>query len=74
MSKKINVDGDEYDLESFNQDAKVILKKLQQTNKKIQDNKKMCALLMRAKKSYMSELKQEIIKGKSGVDVASLFD
>ena len=74
MSKKINVDGDEYDLGNFNQDAKVILKKLKHTNKKIQDNKKMCALLMRAKKSYMSELKQEIIKGKSGVDVASLFD
>ena len=74
MPQKINVDGVEYDFGSFNQDAKALLKKLQHTNKKIQDNKKMCALLTRAKKSYMNELKQEIIAGKSGVDVASLFD
>ena len=41
MPQKINVDGVEYDFGSFNQDAKALLKKLQHTNKKIQDNKKM---------------------------------
>jgi hypothetical protein len=33
----------------------------------------MKALLTRAKNSYVDELKREIIKGKSGVDLGALF-
>jgi hypothetical protein len=36
--------------------------------------KNLLAIFTRAKRSYIAELKREIIKGKSGVDIASLFD
>ena len=74
MSQKINVDGVEYDFESLSPGAKAILEKLQHTDKQIQDTTNLCALLTRAKKSYIQELKREMIEGKSGVDIASLFD
>ena len=74
MSQKINIDGVEYDFESLSQKAKDILEKLQHTDTQIQDNKNLSALLTRAKNSYIHELKREMIEGKSGVDIASLFD
>ena len=74
MSQKINIDGVEYDFESLSPEAKAILEKLQHTDTQIQDNKNLSALLTRAKNSYVRELKREMIEGKSGVDIASLFD
>ena len=74
MSQKINIDGVEYDFESLSPEAKAILEKLQHTDTQIQDKKNLSALLTRAKNSYVHELKREMIEGKSGVDIASLFD
>ena len=74
MSQKINIDGVEYDFESLSPEAKAILEKLEHTETQIQDNKNLSALLTRAKNSYIHELKREMIEGKSGVDIASLFD
>ena len=74
MSQKINIDGVEYDFESLNPEAKAILEKLQHTETQIQDKQNLSALLTRAKNSYIQELKREMIEGKSGVDIASLFD
>ena len=74
MPQKIKIDGVEHDLDSLSEEAKAILEKLQHTDTQIQDTKNLSALLTRAKKSYIQELKREMIKGKSGVDIASLFD
>ncbi len=74
MSKKINIDGVEYDLDSLSPEAKAILGKLQHTDTQIKDTTNLCALLTRAKNSYVQDLKREMIEGKSGVDIASLFD
>jgi hypothetical protein len=74
MSQKIQIDGVEHDLDSLSQEAKGILEKLRHTDKQIQDITNLCALLTRAKKSYIQDLKREMIEGKSGVDIASLFD
>ena len=74
MSQKIKIDGVEHDLDSLSQEAKDILEKLQHTDKQIQDTTNLGKLLTRAKNSYIQELKREMIEGKSGVDIASLFD
>ena len=74
MSQKINIDGVEYDFESFSPEAKAILEKFQHTETQIRDKQNLGALLTRAKNSYIQELKREMIEGKSGVDIASLFD
>ena len=74
MSQKIEIDGVEHHFDSLGKEAKAILEKLQHIEKQIQDTTNLCALLTRAKKSYIQELKREMIEGKSGVDIASLFD
>ena len=74
MSKKLNIDGVEYDFDSLSQEAKAILEKLQHTDTQIQETTNLSALLTRAKNSYIHELKREMIEWKSGIDIASLFD
>jgi uncharacterized Zn-finger protein len=74
MSQKIKIDGVEYDFESLSPVAKDIIEKLQHTETQIQDKQNLSALLTRSKNSYIHELKREMVEGKSGVDIASLFD
>ena len=74
MSQKIKIDDVEHDVNSLSENAKALVEKLQHTDKQIQDTTNLCALLNRAKKSYIQDLKREMIQGKSGVDIASLFD
>lgn len=74
MAKKINIDGIEHDLDNLSQTAKAILEKIQHADTQIQEMTSLYTVLTRAKKSYIGELKREMIEGKSGVDIASLFD
>ena len=74
MTQKINIDGIEHGLNTLSDDAKKLVARLQNTNACIHEMKNLLAIFIRAKRSYISELKREIIKGKSGVDIASLFD
>ena len=74
MSQKINIDGIEYGLDTLSDDAKKNVAGIQGTDTRIHEMENLRAIFTRAKRSYIDELKREIIKGKSGVDIASLFD
>ena len=74
MSQKINVDSIEYGLDALSDDAKKFVARVQDTDACIHEMENLRAIFTRAKRSYIDELKREIIKGKSGVDIASLFD
>ena len=74
MTQKINIDGIEHGLDTLSDDAKNFVARLQNTDVCIHEMKNLLAIFTRAKRSYIAELKREIIKGKSGVDIASLFD
>ena len=74
MTQKINIDGIEYGLDTLSDDTKKLVERLQDTDACIYEMKNLLAIFTRAKQSYIAELKREIIKGKSGVDIASLFD
>ena len=74
MPQKINIDGIEYGLDTLSDDAKKNVAGIQGTDTRIHEMENLRAIFTRAKRSYIDELKREIIKGKSGVDIASLFD
>lgn len=74
MTQRINLDGVEYETSSLTDNTKSIFVSLQEASARIQELQNLQAILTRAKRSYIDELKREIIKGKSGVDVAALFD
>jgi len=74
MVNKLVFDNVEYVLNDQNQSVKSLVLKLDNTDKEIQKKTNLYAVFTRAKNSYVQELKREMIAGKSGVDIASLFD
>ena len=66
MAQKINIDNQEYDLTDLSDQGKANLLSLQFTNERLQELNNMQALLQRAKNSYISSLKKEIISQKAG--------
>ena len=73
MQKRINLDGIEYDTSRLSDEAKKILVAYAHVNQRLQEALNMRAILTRAKNSYVSELKSEMVKGKTGLDLSDLF-
>jgi hypothetical protein len=69
----LRLDGVDYDDALLSDQGQAQLASLRFVDAQIADMKNMTALLTRAKKSYVYELKNEIIKAKSGVDLSALF-
>ena len=69
----LQLDGVDYDDAQLSDQGQAQLASLRFVDAQIADLKNMTALLTRAKKSYVFELKNEIIKAKSGVDLSALF-
>ena len=67
MNNKINLDGKEYDVANFSEKDKATFNSLQFVNIKIDQLVDMQALLKRAKKSYIEDLKQEVLATKAGL-------
>ncbi len=73
MSKKLRFDGVDYDTSSLSAEGQAQLALLRFADQQISDLKNMQALLRRAKRAYTTDLENEIIKSKTGVDMSSLF-
>ena len=66
MDQTINIDGKEYDAANLSDNDKARLVSLQYVNTQIKERQNMLALLNRAKKSYIDDLKQEVLSTKAG--------
>ena len=64
--KKISFEGKEYELEQLSDQAKNISKSLKLIDDKIRENANIQALLTKAKRAYISELKTEMLSSKAG--------
>ena len=70
----LRLDGEVYDLSKASEEAKTLVARLQQLERLFEEKSNMMALLTKAKNAYIAELKTEIIKNKTGVDLSTLFD
>ncbi|HEV8034169.1 hypothetical protein [Yoonia sp.] len=70
----LRLDGEDYDLFNASDEAKALVVRLQQLDRLFEEKNNLMALLTRAKNAYIADLKTEIIKSKTGVDLSSLFD
>lgn len=73
MSQRFRIDGVEYDTAALTQEGKDIVAKLTFARLQQQELSNQIALLTKAKNAYISDLKTEIIQGRTGVDLGSLF-
>lgn len=70
----LRLDGEDYDLSKASDEAKAIVARLQHLDRLFEEKTNLMALLTKAKNAYIADLKTEIIKNKTGVDLSSLFD
>tara|TARA_B100000900_G_C19968450_1_gene468749 strand:- start:227 stop:445 length:219 start_codon:yes stop_codon:yes gene_type:complete len=67
MSKKIKIDDQEYELDQLTDKAKSTIKALKFVTERIKELDNMRILLRRAKNSYVSGIKKEMISNKAGL-------
>lgn len=70
----LRLDGEDYDLSKASDEAKELVARLQHLDRLFEEKSNLMALLTKAKNAYIADLKTEIIKEKTGVDLSSLFD
>lgn len=73
MNQRFRIDGVEYAAESLSQDGRDLVARLIFARLQQQELSNQLALLTKAKNAYIAELKTEIIQGRTGVDLGTLF-
>ena len=73
MSPRFRIDGVEHATEDLSQEGRDLVALLTFTRLTLQEMSNQMALLTKAKNAYIAELKTEIIKGRTGVDLGALF-
>lgn len=74
MSQRFRIDGVEYDIETLTQEGRDLVSRLTFTRLTLQELSNQMALLTKAKNAYIADLKLEIVKGRTGVDLTTLFN
>lgn len=73
MVETLRLDGKDYDISVLSAEGRQHLAAYQHATAQMQEATNMIALLSKAKNAYISDLKAEIIQGRTGVDLSSLF-
>lgn len=73
MTKRFRIEGVEYDIEQLSQQGRDLYEHLNFTQSSLQELNNMLAVLSKAKNAYISDLKTEIVRGRTGVDLGALF-
>lgn len=74
MVKSIKLGEQEYDVSLLSKAGRENLAMFQHVSERLKEAENMHAVLIKARHAYIAELKNEIVKGKSGVDFSALFD
>ena len=73
VPEKINIENVEYETSGLSDDGIKILINLTHAELKMREMVNNKALMVKARNAYISEIKKEIIKSKSGIDLSSLL-
>lgn len=73
MINTFRVDGVEYATASLSKEGQDLVGMLAFTQTMLQALNNQIALLTKAKNAYIADLKTEIIRGRTGVDLSTLF-
>lgn len=74
MVKSIKLGDQEYDVSVLSEAGRENLAMFQQVSERLKEAENFHAVLNKARHAYIADLKNEIVKGKSGVDLSALFD
>lgn len=73
LGKNFRIDGMVFSVDLLNLKGRELLAKLEFANKSLEELHNDLALMNKAKKSYISDLKSEIIQSKAGINLETFF-
>ena len=68
MAQKIKIDNREYDIDSLSDAAQNFFEQLRGLDVSINEKNNLSAVLLKAKKAYIADLKSEMLSQKAGFD------
>ena len=74
MTQRFRIDGIEYESGALPEKGKVIFELIAFSKVRLQELKNRQVLLNEVKNAYIADLKTEIVKGRTGVDLSALFN
>lgn len=73
MGQKFWIDGVEYSTDGLSEEGSGLVKQLKFTQLRLLELSNQRALMTKAKNAYIADLKMEIVRERSGVDLSALF-
>ena len=73
MSQQFSIDSVEYLVNDLSEEGRSLIKRLKFVQFKLNELSNQKALMTRAKNAYIEDLKMEIVQGRSGLDLGTLF-
>lgn len=73
MKQRFLLDGVEYSTDGLSEEGSGLVKQLEFTQLRLYELSNQSALMTKAKNAYITDLKMEIIRERSGVDLSALF-
>jgi hypothetical protein len=74
MAKTLRLGDKDYDVSVLSEEGRRTLALYQYATTQLQEAENRMALLTKARNAYIADLKNEIIEGRTGVDLGALFD
>jgi hypothetical protein len=73
MKQRFLLDGVEYSTDGLSEEGSGFVKQLEFAQLRLHELSNQSVLMTKAKNAYIADLKMEIIKERSGVDLSALF-
>ena len=73
MTGQLRLDDHVYDTASLSADARSLLERLAFVQARLEDLTNSAALLNKAKNAYIADLKQDLVRGRVGLDLGALM-
>jgi hypothetical protein len=73
MTQRFRIDGTEYESQALPEEGKAVFELMAFSQLRLQELKNQHVLMTEVKNAYIADLKTEIVKGRTGVDLSALF-
>ncbi|SOC00529.1 hypothetical protein SAMN05877809_102633 [Rhodobacter sp. JA431] len=74
MSDKITLEGQDYEIAHLSTGGQALAKQIAQVQHHLDERMRMREVLLKARAAYLAELRAEVVKQQSGVDLSRLLD
>lgn len=73
MARQFSIDGVTYDADALSAEGQVLVERLQFVQVQMQNLSNQQALLNKARKAYIADLRGEIVQERTGINLGELF-